>query len=323
MGSKYSTVTVSNYNASPPSDDGAQTSSNKAKWSDVKTKLGDPVKTAAEAINTAIVEHVDQGPDTKTANYTTVAGDYNTVIECSGTFTVSLLDAATAGAGYYTIVKNAGSGTITVDTDTVADEIDGAVSYALTPGNSATFIVNAAANGYMKLNVIGTGYEVVETQTASSDPFLEFTLATGYDALFHFQNVYPTTTNQALVYQLKEAGAYLTTSGDYLGEEIQQSGGTVGGATNSTDTFAYVHSQQVGNTAAQGVTGSLEIYSSDTGVPTMTHSHTFARTGGGVTHQRVTDYVRAAAAATTNVKFFFTSNMAGGSIAHWRIKRGV
>lgn len=154
MGTKYSSVSAVNYNASPPSDDGAQTSQNKAKWSDVKTKIGDPVKTEADTINTRLIEHFDIGPDTKSTTYTTVAADFNTVLECSGTFTVSLLDASTAGAGYFTIVKNAGSGNITVDTDTPADQIDGNTSIVLVPGEVAQYGVNNAADGYMQITAV-------------------------------------------------------------------------------------------------------------------------------------------------------------------------
>ena len=50
----YSSVTVSNYNQTPPSDDGSQTSANKAKWATIKTKLSDPLKTAIESINTNV-----------------------------------------------------------------------------------------------------------------------------------------------------------------------------------------------------------------------------------------------------------------------------
>ena len=46
MGTKWSTVSVSGYNSSPPSDDGSTTTANEVKWSTIKTKLPDPLKTA-------------------------------------------------------------------------------------------------------------------------------------------------------------------------------------------------------------------------------------------------------------------------------------
>lgn len=50
----YTSQTISNYNASPPPDDGTQTVANQLSWSKHKTKLADPIKTLAEGINTAV-----------------------------------------------------------------------------------------------------------------------------------------------------------------------------------------------------------------------------------------------------------------------------
>lgn len=49
----YSNVSVSGYNADAPTDDGAQTSNNRITWAKHKTKIGDPLKTAIEAIDQA------------------------------------------------------------------------------------------------------------------------------------------------------------------------------------------------------------------------------------------------------------------------------
>lgn len=50
----YSKPVISGYDASPPSDDGSQTSQNEVKWSTHKDKLADPIKTYTDAINDAI-----------------------------------------------------------------------------------------------------------------------------------------------------------------------------------------------------------------------------------------------------------------------------
>lgn len=50
----YTNVSISGYNTSPPDDDGSQVASNEIKWSNHKTKLGDPLKTAIEAIDTNV-----------------------------------------------------------------------------------------------------------------------------------------------------------------------------------------------------------------------------------------------------------------------------
>jgi len=50
----YSSVAISGYNATPPADDGTKVDSNRVQWSKHISKIGDPVKTLAEAINTNI-----------------------------------------------------------------------------------------------------------------------------------------------------------------------------------------------------------------------------------------------------------------------------
>lgn len=51
-GSPYTSQTIAGYNATPPPDDGSQTAANKVEWDKHKTKLTDPIKTLAEAVNT-------------------------------------------------------------------------------------------------------------------------------------------------------------------------------------------------------------------------------------------------------------------------------
>lgn len=159
MGTKYSSTVTSDlasYNADPPSDDGSQTEANKTKWSTVKNKLGDPTKGAVENFDTSIVEHLDEGPDAKSAAYTTAASDYNTVLEVTGDTTISLADPTSVGAGYRTTVLNAGTGTVTVDVDGGAN-VDGNSSTTLVANASGTFMVDSG----------GTEYRSVGGQTPS------------------------------------------------------------------------------------------------------------------------------------------------------------
>jgi len=51
MSSPYTSVSISGYNSSPPDDDGSEISANQLTWSKHKLKLGDPLKTAIEAID--------------------------------------------------------------------------------------------------------------------------------------------------------------------------------------------------------------------------------------------------------------------------------
>ncbi len=54
MSNPYTSVSISGYNNNPPSDDGAVNAANRVDWSKHKTKLGDPIKTLAESINSNV-----------------------------------------------------------------------------------------------------------------------------------------------------------------------------------------------------------------------------------------------------------------------------
>lgn len=54
MANPYTPQSISGYNASPPPDDGTQIGVNQLKWSNHIQKIGDPIKTLAESINTAV-----------------------------------------------------------------------------------------------------------------------------------------------------------------------------------------------------------------------------------------------------------------------------
>lgn len=152
MGTKYATVALSGYNSSPPPDDGTQTASNLVTWAGQKSKLTDPIKTQVAAIDAALVLALNTSSRAVTATDSVLASDHLKTLQCSGTFTESLLDASTAGAGFQVYIKNVGTGVITVDRTTATDTID-AVSSAVTlyTLESALFVVNAAANGYNRL----------------------------------------------------------------------------------------------------------------------------------------------------------------------------
>lgn len=159
MGTKYSTVTVTSYNASPPADDGSQSASNQITWAKHKTKLGDPLKTAIEAIDTALVAALNESSLAKTDTYTVTAAEHAKTIEvttASAGCDIILLDAATAAAGFWVNVLNAPNSTsnlrvkLATSTDLLQTVTAGAIS--VPPDASVTFKVNSAANGYNALN---------------------------------------------------------------------------------------------------------------------------------------------------------------------------
>lgn len=156
MGTKYVTEAISGFDSSPPSDDGAETEANKVKYSTTKEKLADPIKTQVENIDTKLLLMADVDPESKTSTYTTVASDHQKTMECDGTFTLTLLAVSSAPAGYTVIVKNIGTGVITVDA-TGTETIDGSTStVSLIAQEVISVQLNQTETGYSSLTPSGT-----------------------------------------------------------------------------------------------------------------------------------------------------------------------
>ena len=163
MGTPYTSKSQSGYNISPPPDDGSAVAANICKWSDVKTKLGDPTLTLAQAINTALVSALDfTGRVTGVAD-TPTAADHMRTVECNAALAITLPDAATIGAGFTVGYKNTSAGVVSVALLTAANTLDGVAngSTRIAPGGWAAFKVNTAANGYYGFGVnshVGDSY---------------------------------------------------------------------------------------------------------------------------------------------------------------------
>lgn len=124
MANPYSTQTISGYNANPPSDDATQVASNQIEWQKHLDKIGGPIKTLSEAINTELLSAFGKiafnSVNAKTANYTALASDQGKLITAANAITITL-PAASVGPNFFLAVKN-----INTDTDVVT--IDGAGS---------------------------------------------------------------------------------------------------------------------------------------------------------------------------------------------------
>lgn len=160
MGTKYSSQSVSAYNASAPSDDGSTASTNQVKWATIKTKLSDPLNSFASAVNSALVTAFDYSMRSVTSADSTVAGDHMRTLQVPSTvtttFTISLGDAATMANGYIVRIRNSGQIGITIGRATAGDTLDGAASNKLLPpGATGIYAVNASANGYVTLSYAG------------------------------------------------------------------------------------------------------------------------------------------------------------------------
>jgi hypothetical protein len=152
LGTKYSSQSTSGYNSSPPVDDGTASEANKVKWSTIKTKLADVLKTFGEAINTALVTVLDTSPRAITASDSAASTDHWKTIQVNtASVVVTLADATTMAAGYIVNVANQSSGSVTVGLATSTNTIDGVTNTTqlIGPKEVREYIVNATATGYI------------------------------------------------------------------------------------------------------------------------------------------------------------------------------
>lgn len=139
----YTSVTVTNYNQNPPPDDGSSSASNQLNWAKHKTKLGDPLKTAIESVDTNIQAAFGKVPFTAivtlTGAHTQAASDQGKLYYAtSGTFTIDLLAAATAGEDFTFGIVNIGSGVVTLDGNS-SETVNGNATLALNVGEGGLF----------------------------------------------------------------------------------------------------------------------------------------------------------------------------------------
>ena len=80
----------------------------------------------------------------KSAAYTVVAADRGKTFNCTGTFTLTLTEAATLADGFAFSVVNSGTGTITIDPNS-SETIDGAITLALDTGQSCIVACNGSS----------------------------------------------------------------------------------------------------------------------------------------------------------------------------------
>jgi microcystin-dependent protein len=78
---------------------------------------------------------------TKSTTYAVLAADKGKLIDCTGTWTLSLLASATAADGFNVSVRNGGTGVITVDPN-LSETIDGGATLAINAGDSLILYCN-------------------------------------------------------------------------------------------------------------------------------------------------------------------------------------
>jgi hypothetical protein len=87
----YTEVTISSYNANPPTDDGSSDASNTITWSGIKTKLGNPLNTAIPSVDDNVATACGTIDTAITAAELSIASSVTLINASSG--------AATAPAG--------------------------------------------------------------------------------------------------------------------------------------------------------------------------------------------------------------------------------
>ena len=158
----YSTQSISGYNSSPPPDDGSQTDANKVAWSKHKTKIGDPIKTLAEAVNSQALSAINRlALETWTAATTTATmaeSDWHTGTLMLATGRVNYPDPAGLEDGWHNVVFNGSTGSIQLQataTTTFRSLTGSAASEVIVPPGQGAKVYNTATT-YLAIGIGST-----------------------------------------------------------------------------------------------------------------------------------------------------------------------
>ena len=145
----YVEQTATGYNSSPPPDNGTQVTANEAKWSDVKTKLADPVKTLAEAIDDAVLAAFAKTINTDDAESNTINGSlafgYDEL-----TLSANTTGSITPDRSHHTVDTFSDAGTGDLATIATTNLADGAI-LILSANNAGRTIVVKHSTGNILL----------------------------------------------------------------------------------------------------------------------------------------------------------------------------
>lgn len=144
----YVAPSISGYNATPPSDDGAATTNNRIDWSKIKTKLTDPLRNYADSISSAVssaFSGVILGRiEDKAVGFSVAASDSGKVFRCTAALTVTLAAATDLGSGFSFSIRNDSSGNVVIDPAS-SETINGSSTYTILAGMTCAVICNGSA----------------------------------------------------------------------------------------------------------------------------------------------------------------------------------
>lgn len=310
MGTKYSANSESGYNATAPDDDGTVSEANKVKWSTIKTKLGDPLKTLAEAIDSDLQTHFNVGPNAYTSNQTLGASHYNTIVEVSGAgVTLTLTDAATLGAGWYCRIVNTDStNNVTIGRATAGDTANGtAADFTLTALHAIDVFVIAAATGFLIRSAVINPVTTDTAQNISGDKTFTGTVTqTSTDAGAGAGPVYDAYRNSASPAASDVLGAFRASGENSTGGKVtyaQINGSIVDPTATSEDGRVNFQTIVAGTVAVRGYIDNGMVMGSATGGDrgAGTHNATqYYKNGVRVVPDRVKVYRDATASINNN-----------------------
>lgn len=182
MAEPYSSISIVNYNANPPADDGSQTEANRVKWATIKDKLNDPVKSRQDSIDLALVDAfskvVGGGSTSTTAiSYSVLSTDQGKqIIATAAGITITTPDATDVGSPFVFGVLNNSTGDITLDGsgDQTIDDLETIVLPAGTGVLLQTDGTNWFTNGqnFQRPLLAPQGYlTLVAVATEATTPF--------------------------------------------------------------------------------------------------------------------------------------------------------
>jgi len=275
MANPYSAVTITNYNLSPPTDDGAATGANQIKWSSIKTKLGDPLDVALVAVDAsataAFAKILGGGSTTSTSTDTTAAGaDQGKTFVLTGSVARALTVpvAATVAAPFALGVQNNATANLTL-TPQGAETINGAASVVVGPGQGGFIVTDGSKWFYIGGSTTNAGLAVgtkalfFQTSapsgwtkdTSFDDAAIALTTGTVSDVAGTALSSVLAARTVALL-NLPDFGVSITDPGHFHSQSLAGSGGGIqsgSGISNNTASGS-TGSKGTGITAAFGTT---------------------------------------------------------------------
>lgn len=164
----------------------------------------------------------------KSGSYTVLAADQGSIINCTSTFTLALTAASTLGTGFNFVVRNNGTGYITID-PSGSDTIDGRNTIIVYPGeafevdciSSSAFVTNGRSQDVtISFQTLATGQTEVEwTAGITDDEFKSYTI----------DYVATPASSSIPQFRFKQGGSY---GSDHVYGRMSYASGAFNGAAN-------------------------------------------------------------------------------------------